>query len=398
MRQYDFGNCDVIESLAAEEANLLHAHQLAHRHGWWNPVIGTMQGLRVLYDHTGRRAEWARLVAEIVPAFVDPQTDGPLPGLEEHWGVVTEYRVRLAREIRNWPEAERLQRVCVEWDRRRAENVVRSLWNGADGSRREPATFLEGLKVVAARLTNADRSAIRSLGVSLHGLGEIQRECQHQTCVAAYEEAFGVAELIGNRPGAANVALNLGNAYKNIPAIRDLPQAERWYRRSLELFDERDRLGRGKCLGQLGCVAFERFREARSAGRPEVELVDYLNTALGFYHQSLDLLPESAVNEVAITHNALGAIYGEAGDIDRALPHYREAIRYHEGAGNVYGAATNPLQRRLGPGRLRPRARCPRVRPRRAPQLRNLRPRRRRDDPTHPAVARRPGRPTARRQ
>ena len=80
-----------------------------------------MQGLRVLYDHTGRRAEWARLVAEIVPEFVDPQTDGPLPGREEHWSLVTEYRVRLAREMRNWPEAERLQRVCVDWDRRRAE-------------------------------------------------------------------------------------------------------------------------------------------------------------------------------------------------------------------------------------------------------------------------------------
>ena len=74
----------------------------------------------MLYDHTGRRAEWAALVKEIVPDFVDPATDGPLPGREEQWSLVTEYRVRLAEEARQWAEAERLQRVRVDWDRRRA--------------------------------------------------------------------------------------------------------------------------------------------------------------------------------------------------------------------------------------------------------------------------------------
>jgi tetratricopeptide (TPR) repeat protein len=220
IRQYTGGNRDVIRALAAEEANLLYARQLARQHGWWDSVIGTMQGLRMLSDHTGRRAEWARLVAEIVPEFVDPQTDGPLPGREENWGLVTEYRVHLAREMRDWPEA------------------------------------------------------------------------------------------------------------------------EHWYHRSLELRDERDRLGRGKCHMQLGYVAFERFQEARSAGRPEAELVGHLNTAVGFYHQALDLLPDNAVNDLAVTHNALGVTYRNADDIDRALPHYRESIRLKEASGNLYGAAT----------------------------------------------------------
>jgi tetratricopeptide (TPR) repeat protein len=297
--QYEGGNRDVIAALAAEEANLQHARQLAHRHDWWDPVTNTMQGLRVLYHHTGRRTEWARLVAEIVPEFVDAQTDGPLPGREEAWTLVTEYRVRLAEGMRDWPEAERLQRICVDWDRRRAERVVRSLWKGADGSRSEPATFLDELKAVAARLSDADRHTIRSLGVSLHELGQIQRECQQATCVAAYEEALSLDEFLGDRADAAVDAFNLGHAYKDIPSIRDLPQAERWYRRSLKLFDERDRLGRGKCHVQLGYVAFERFHEARSAGRPAAELVGHLNTALGFYHQALDLLPANAINDLA---------------------------------------------------------------------------------------------------
>ena len=170
-------------------------------------------------------------------------------------------------------------------------------------------------------------------------LGRIQRECQRETCVGAHEEALALYEQIGDRPAGAIGSLALGNAYMVIPAIRDLLQAERWYRRSLELADERDWLGRGQCHMQLGYVAFARFQEARSAGRPEGELLGYLNTALGFYHQALDLLPDNAVNELAVTYDQLGAIYRNAGDIDRAVPHYRESIRLNEASGNVYQAA-----------------------------------------------------------
>jgi len=394
--QYEGGNRDVIGSLAAEEANLLHARQLARRHAWWDPVISTMQGLRVLYRHAGRRAEWARLVAEIVPDFIDPQTDGPLPGREDRWGMMTEYRVRLAREMRNWPEAERLQRANIDWCRRQAERVLdvvlsrspdcdrgtteglpstgdesrperRDLRSGewpsqetmpqqtetmpqqsgdksplskqADGSRSEPATFLDRLKAVTDRLSDADRNTIRTLAVSLHELGEIQRECRSRDCVAAYEESLVLSEQIGERAGAGTAAFNLGRAHhENIPAIRDLQQAERWYRRSLELFGERDPR-RAQCLGQLGYVALQRFQDARSADRPEAELLNHLNAAAGFYHQDLDLLAPTAVNDLAVAHNALGAIYRNAGDIDRALTHFREAIRHFEGAGDLYHAA-----------------------------------------------------------
>ena len=49
----------LIPLLRAEEANLRYARQLAQAHGWWRQVISTMQGLRILYDYTGRGAEWA---------------------------------------------------------------------------------------------------------------------------------------------------------------------------------------------------------------------------------------------------------------------------------------------------------------------------------------------------
>jgi len=316
--QYVGGNRDVIAALTAEEANLLHARQLARANGWWDALIGAMQGLDRLYDHTGRRAEWARLVDEIVPDFVDPASDGPLPGREEQWSLVTDYSVQLARQARQWAEAGRLQRVRVDWNRRRAT----------------PA-----LAAPPEALDDAQRNAVRTLAVSLEVLAIILREQGKAECVTPSEEAISLYQRIGDRATEAISAFNLGNAYEEIPAIRDLAQAERWYRRSLELRAERDRLGRSKSLSVLGYVAWERFKEARAARQHEEELLRHLNDAVDFYHQSLDLLPSNAVDDLAVAHNQLGNIYKDAGDLARALQHYRESIRYYEAAGNLYGAA-----------------------------------------------------------
>lgn len=317
-RQYNEGNRDVIAALSAEEANLLHARRLARANGWWDALTRTMQGLRSLYDHTGRRAAWKRLVGDIVPDFVDPATDGPLAGREEQWSLVTEYRVRLAMEARQWGEAERLQRPRVEWDRRRAASALAL-----------PPEALDGTQ----------RNAIRTLAASLHTLGQIQRELGQAECVKSYEETAGLTHRIGDKAAEASAAFNLGHAYKNLPAIRDLTQAEQWYRRSLELHDEGDRLGRGKCFNQLGLVARERFKEAREAKQPEAELLkQHLNAALQAYQQALALLPPDAVNDLAVVHNQLGNIYRDAGDLDRALHHYREGIGYDEASDNFYGA------------------------------------------------------------
>lgn len=306
--QYGAGNLDVITVLSREEANLLYARKLARMHGWWDGVTSTMQGLRWLYDHTSRRTEWMRLVNEIVPDFVDQETDGPLPGREEQWGLVTDYRVRLAEEARQWTEAKRLQRALVDWTRKRAATAL--------------TTPLE-------TLNSTQRNDIRTLAVSLHELGQIQRELGKSECVDSYEKAIELAERIGDKPEEAICAYNLGNAYKNIAAIRNIEQAEQWYRRSLELTDERDKLGQAQCLNQLGYVAYERFEEAMTAKKPEKELLSHINDALQYYNKALEMTPSNAVNGLAVTHNQLGLIYRDVGDLDQALSHYRTiAIRY----------------------------------------------------------------------
>lgn len=276
-----------------------------------------MQALDVLYGHTGRRAEWRSLVEQIVPDFVDPATDGPLLEQEDCWVVVTEDRVALAGEARQWGKAERLQRILVDWVRRQA----------ADALAHKPEA-----------LDTDQRNSIRSLAVSLERLGTIQREVQQPECVGSYEEALTLSERIADRQEAAICAFNLGYAYKDIPPIRNLDRAEDWYRRSVQLCDDRDRLGRGKCLGSLGMLALERFNEARAAGEPTEQVLQHINAALQSYRQALELFPRNAVADLAATHNQLGEIWRYAGDVHNALPYYREAIRHFEAANDAYHA------------------------------------------------------------
>jgi tetratricopeptide (TPR) repeat protein len=319
--QYGAGNQGVIANLNAEEANLLHARRLAQQHGWYRRIISTMQGLRSLYDHTGRRAEWRRLVEEIVPLFVDPTTDGPLPGREAQWSMVNPYRIRLLRDERNWVGAARLQQLDVDYERQQAAPL---------------------LALPPEQLDSGQRHTLRTLAVSLHELGSIQREQGDAACVDSYQESYELDLRIGDQAGAASCALNLGHAYNGdfVPALRDLAQAEQWYRRSLELRAEGDRLGRGKTQGSLGSVAHKRFREALQAGEPEAVLLEHWNAALQAYQQALAMLPPDEVDTRAIIHNALGAIYDEVpGQTEQAVAHYREAIRFLEQAGALYNAA-----------------------------------------------------------
>jgi tetratricopeptide (TPR) repeat protein len=314
-KQYEHGNQNVIGVLAFEEANLVHARSMARSTARWGAVIGSMQGLDQLYDHTGRHVDWARLVAEIIPDFVDPATDGPLPGREDLWNLVTEYRVRLAEEARRWEDAERWQKLEVEWNRQRTAATVA----------RPPETWDED-----------EKGRVRTLAASLHALSEIQREVGSAACVDGYQEALGLAERIGDTPAAAVCAFGLGNAFSNLDEVLDLSLAERWYRRSLDFYVN-DGRGRAQCLGQLGFLASRRFLAARDANRPD-ECVAQLTEAARCYEQALAMFPADAVADLRVTHNQLGIIYRAAGQIDAALRHFQESVRCCEILEDRFGA------------------------------------------------------------
>ncbi|HEX9491594.1 MAG TPA: hypothetical protein VF930_15015, partial [Stellaceae bacterium] len=278
-KTYEQGRREVLSAVMAEEDNLLAAWRLARAHGWWDVVTSAMQGLRTLYQATGRGAAWRRLVNDVMPDFVDPASDGPLAGREDDWSLVTEYRVRLAMEDRNLVEAERLQRVNIDWYRQRAQ---------------------PGLATAPDRRDAMQRHVIDMLATCLQVLGHIQREQGSPTCAATFREALDLANAIGDTVGQAIYAFNLGQVYKNIADLRNLDEAERWYRMSLDLRPPHDGLGRGGCVGQLGLVAYERFLDARTAKRPVEELGRHIAEAARLYEQALDMIPAAAVTDRGI--------------------------------------------------------------------------------------------------
>ena len=314
--QYEGGNRDVIAPLRSEEPNLLHARSLARQHGWWDCVTSTMQGLQTLYNHTGRRAEWKRLVEEIVPDFVGAD-DLPLLGCEEQWTLITQYRMRLAKEERNLPEADRLQRLQVDEQRRLTASL---------------------LARQAESLSTGEKNMLRTLAVSLGQLSDIQREQGKKECVEPSKEAIEIYHAIGDFTAEAIRAFNLGHAYKDLPALRNLDESERWYRRSLELRAGGDRKGESTSYDALGNVARQKFLEAKKSNRPGEELMTLLNTALATYHKALELTPPDAVNDLAMTYRNLGNIYVETGDIENSLKNSNLSIHYSETEGNLYQA------------------------------------------------------------
>ena len=78
--------------------------------------------------------------------------------------------------------------------------------------------------------------------------------------------------------------------------------------------------------------------KARDAERPADELARHLTDAMRSYTDALDLLPDTAVHDRGVIHNELGTIWANAGDIDRALHHFQQDIRYCEQAGDLHGA------------------------------------------------------------
>jgi tetratricopeptide (TPR) repeat protein len=304
-------------TLAVEEGNLHHALTLALNAGRWNYALGCLQGLRDLYQQTGRNGEWARLVAEVTPAFIDPATDGPLPGREHQWSLIAEYRVRIAIDARDWPAATRLQNLSIAWNRDRAA---------------------EALAAPADHLTPDQRNQIRTLAASLQYLGIILYSQEDPDCLPHLQEALTLAQRIQNAATERALALSLGNAYLEVPALRDLGQAQRWYQRSLDLEPGHNRVGRAKSLALLAQVAYERFKEARDAAEPDTVLLEHLNAALHGYQEALVLLPADDADDLAAVHNRIGELYRQVGDTRQALHHYQQSIRHEEARGDTYGA------------------------------------------------------------
>lgn len=315
---FNEGQSGVIALLELEEANLLAARRLARREQRWGPVISAMQGLRMLYRYLGRSAEWARLVAEIVPDYCSPE-DEPLPGREAAYSVVMGYRVDLAQDVDRDPAlATALQAKLVAFDRQQAAATL-ALPAGQE-------------------IPPAQRNGVRTLAISLDTLGQLQRDAGDAACVVQFQEASRLCARIGDCAAQAIAEFNLGHAYKDLPGLRDLQAAEAAYQRSLDLFALQDALNRSKCIMQIAMVHHERFTEDLAAQEPEANLLQHASTALQHYQQALALCPKTALTDLGPLHHQLGSLLSGVGQWDEAREQYEQAIQCHEATDNRHSA------------------------------------------------------------
>jgi len=307
-----------VSALAAEEANLLQARKLAIEHGWPELIIYPMQGLDVLYRETGRAAEWRRLVDELVPVLSESAT-GRSPGPAWARDVLTGYRVRIATLARDWPVAESLQEGSIAWRREQAAGPLAAA----------PET-----------LNEMQRLSIRSYAVAIHGLADIQREQRDRACVPSYLEAMKLCQRIAARREEGMAAYNLGRAYEEVWAIRDLDKAARWYQRYRELLRGDDAKGQAALELELGNLALQRLDDAETARAPAEQLARHANDAIASYLESLRLTPARAIADLAVVHNQLGIAYRHIGQHDTAFGYFQKSIKYQEAQNDLHGAGS----------------------------------------------------------
>jgi len=74
------------------------------------------------------------------------------------------------------------------------------------------------------------------------------------------------------------------------------------------------------------------------AKREKDELVKLANLTIKTYQDALNLAPPDAIDKLAISHDHLGDILEDIGDIENALAEYQKSAQFEELQKNSYGA------------------------------------------------------------
>ncbi|MDQ0836094.1 tetratricopeptide (TPR) repeat protein [Streptomyces achromogenes] len=333
------GRTDILGNFLFVEANLRRARDLALAHDWGQEYDGCTRALAHLHRYLGHRERWLRIADELTEATTDPGTGRPRPGRERGWSAALEFRVRLARDERDWTTAETLQHTIV----RHARAVSADARAKSQHNR-----------------TTAERQSIASLAGALGTMGQIRRELGEADCLDWFEEALALQLETDDRQGQFSTHYNIAETYRKVAAVHDLDLAEDHFLRCLDLAGPRDRLARIQAHGELGYVAWVRHLEAVRAEVPLEERQPFLFEALRHYHAALADLPAGASRNAAVFHNQLGLLYEDLGDQEATREHLQEAVRLFrraeepEGAGRALANLAFGLLRRGRAAEARP--------------------------------------------
>ncbi len=315
VNQVKAGKENMVDLLAVEEANLRQALVFADRFRWRGDLINLLAALCPVYLKSRRYATWMRLLEQVSRHFIHPDTHQPVSRKDQLIKEFIPYLVEVATKREQLSQAARWQAIMVIWDRQQSQT---------------------------GEITKSRRSVSTShdLAESLAKLGAIYRQIGSPKAIESYMEAFQIAVTTGERSLASYYACKIAEAYVAIPVVQDLDQAESWTQKSLDLLGEQDDLLRSRSIALRGAVSYERFLKARKTNQPQAEQVSFLNQALSFYFEALELIPENDLPEQSSLNETIGLLYLQSqGLLETAIEFYNEAIEQKEQSGDVFGAA-----------------------------------------------------------
>lgn len=163
------------QALYREEANFLHAYELALQWKLWMPAAAVLHPIEDVYLLEGRMVEWKILVERLHGLWVKPGTADILPGAEEAWPYLAELLMRIAKAERRFEDAARYAVALVQHHREKADPYV---------SGQQP--------------TSNGHEEIHNLAVMLDTLGSLKAEFGSSECLDHLQESLRLAQSIND--------------------------------------------------------------------------------------------------------------------------------------------------------------------------------------------------------
>lgn len=327
------GNPIAVEIILDEETNFHFAKKLAIDEQLFKALADLMTALRESYEFTGRFLQWKSLVEEILPLFVNPETNLPLDGRESIYNIIVDFQSLIARKLNRGDEAARLQNIYLNW----AEQNSYSQSPNMRGSKVFDDPEFEKYVFESTGLGVPEYFDLHNRLTALASMADGLRLSNDPECIVHYEEALSIAKTLKNQTAILAETFNLALSYSSVSAIYDLNEALVLAEEALKVCPHDDKWRLGKCYLLLTEIKVKTFSEYF---QPELRtdltfnefqvFAQLSKDCQRYIHIAIKTLPTEAIDELGDVHYYAGLYYKKIRDFEKALTHYRDCIKYSD--------------------------------------------------------------------
>jgi hypothetical protein len=319
-----------LRTILNEETNFLYARELAIKERLYNFIPDIMTALREAYEYTARFQSWSNLVSEILPFFVEPETNLPLSGRESVYHIIVDFQALIERKMFRGDEAARLQTIYLEWAEQNSSQNLRApevlkdpkfvqYTNEKTGL--DPNEYLELFNRLSAVTSKAD-------GLRLSNKKE---------CLPYYEEALNIAGRLNHPTGILIGTFNIALSYLTVSELIDLDKALSWAEQARKICPSDDRWRLGKCYSLLAQIKlaelaayFQPYLRTDLTAEEFKQFAEINNDCKRYIENAIKVLPNEAVDDLAAINLTAGRYFRKLRDWENALKFLRDSLKYSD--------------------------------------------------------------------